>query len=69
MIYSSGRFHTRHTSVTFDRSGKSRTFAAYKSTGSTVDMEMEREAASQDILSQKTFFFRLTDGFAQTGYR
>ena len=68
MFYSTRRFYTRHTSVSFDRCGKGRTFTTYERTGATVDMEMDTEICTKNVITDQTKFFCLCDRDTQTLY-
>lgn len=46
-----GGFYTRHTSVTFNGSSKGRAFTADKSAGAPVNMHMEGEIRSKDVIT------------------
>ena len=63
------RFYTRHTTISFDGCSQGRTFTTYECAGTTVDVHMEAEICTQDVVSQKSFVLQLCDGVTQTFYR
>ena len=67
VFHSTGRLDARHTALTFDRSSQGRTLAANESAGAAVDVHMEGEVSTQNVVAQQTQFFGLGDGVAQTG--
>ena len=69
LVYGSWRFNTGHTSVTFDGSGQGRTFTADECTGTAVDMHMEAEICSQNVISEQALFLSLCNGVGEPLYR
>ena len=59
------RTGTRHAALAFDGGNERRGFAADKRAGAFLDLEVEIEAAAQDVLAQEAHGPRLLDGDAE----
>ena len=59
------RTRTRHAAFALDRAHQSGFFAAYEGPRSLVDVDVEVEPGSEDVLSEQAVVPRLPDGDAQ----
>ena len=69
MLHRPGRFYAGHTPVALDGGGESGALAADKGPRAPVDVEVEGEAGTQDVVAQQVHLLRLGDGGFQPADR
>ena len=57
----------RHAAFAFDRGNQGRFLAANEGSGAFFDLDVESEAGTENLVTQKTVFFRLGDSLTQPG--